>query len=104
LGGLSLDHERLNDWKSVLNDINQRAKVTYLKVIITSRHYITQEAREEMDKITMFTETSGYTVRLESSDLSSDEMKSILKAVLERSGTEENLEEFGIDLDMCVME
>ena len=104
-GGISLDYERLKDWKRVLNDIEQRAKNRDLKVIITSRHYITQEAREEMDKITMFTEISGCSVHLESSNLSSDEMKSILKAVLERSGTEEIMEKFGtfcITLNECV--
>jgi len=102
-GGLAIDHERLKDWKSVLNDIDQLAKARDLKVIITSRHYITREAREEMDKITMFTEISGHTVHLESSDLSSGEMNSILKAVIERSGTKENMDKWEIDLDECVM-
>ena len=101
-GGISLDHQRFKEWKNVLNDIEQFAKNKELKVIITSRHYITEEAREEMDKITMFTEKPDYTVHLDSTDLSSDEMKCILKAVLERSGTEENMEKFGIDLDACV--
>jgi len=104
-GGRSLDHELLKDWKSVLNDIERFAKDKYLKVIITSRQYITKEAREMLDNITMFDETSDnniHLVHLESSSLSSDEMKCILKAVLERSGTEKNMEKFGIDLDECV--
>jgi len=101
-GGRSLDHELLKDWKSVLNDIELFAKDKYLKVIITSRQYITKEAREMLDNITMFDETSDNNIHLESSSLSSDEMKCILKAVLERSGTEENMEKLGIDLDDCV--
>jgi len=101
-GGRSLDHELLKDWKSVLNDIELFAKEKDIKFIITSRQYITKEAREMLDNITMFSETSGYTVHLESSDLSSDEMKCILKGVLERSGTEENMKKFGIKLNECV--
>jgi len=101
-GGRSLDHELLKDWKNVLNDIERFANDKDLKVIITSRQYITKEAREIFDNITMFGETSDNTIHLESSSLSSDEMKCILKAVLERSGTEENTKKFGIDLDDCV--
>ena len=63
-GGISLDHERLREWKTVLNDIEQRATNKELRVIITSRHNIIEEAKGEMDKITMFHET-GYTVRLD---------------------------------------
>jgi len=101
-GGRSLDHELLKDWKSVLNDIELFTKDKELKVIITSRHYITKDAREVLDNITMFTETSGYTTHLQSTDLSIDEMKCILKAVLRRSGTEENMKKFEIELDECV--
>jgi len=101
-GESSLDHKLLNDWKSVLNDIALFAKYKGLKVIITSRHYIAKEASEMLDNITLFTKTSGYTFHLESTDLSSDEMKGILKAVLERSGTEENMKRFKIELDECV--
>jgi len=44
-GGISLDHERLREWKTVLNDIEQRATNKELRVIITSRRYIKEEAR-----------------------------------------------------------
>jgi len=101
-GGRSLDHELLKDWKIVLNDIEQFAKDKYLNVIITSRQYITKEAREMLDNITMFRETSENIIHLESSSLSADEMKCILKAVLERSGTVKNMKKFGIKLGDCV--
>jgi len=83
-----------------MSSYSQRKKD--IKIIITSRHHISKEAREVLDSITIFTETSDNLIHLESSSLSSDEMKCILKAVLERSGTEENLEKLGIDLDDCV--
>jgi len=97
-GGISLDHERLREWKTVLNDIVQIANDNELKVIITSRHYIKEEARYEMDKITMFNDSAGYTVHLDSRDLSSDEMKQILDIIIKRNGIDGN----DVDVDMCV--
>jgi len=99
-GEISLDHERLREWKTVLNDIEQRATKRELRVIITSRRYIKEEAIYEMDKITMFHKTPCHIVHLDSRDLSSDEMKRILFTVLERNG----IDETGIDVDLCVAE
>jgi len=93
-GGVSLDHERLSDWKRVLNDIEQRAKVKELKVIITSRRHIIEEANEDMDKITMFNKKM---VHLDSRYLTANEMKQILNAILERNDIKED-----VDLDDCV--
>jgi len=97
-GGISLDHERLREWKTVLNDIEQRTTNKELRVIITSRRYIKEEAKYEMDKITMFHDTAGYIVHLDSRDLSSDEMKRILSTVLKRNG----IDETDVDVSMCV--
>jgi len=99
-GGISLDHERLKEWKTVLNDIEQCAKKKELRVIITSRRYIKEEAKYEMDKITMFYETVVFTVHLDSRDLSSDEMNHILTAILKRNGIDKK----AVDVDMCVTE
>ena len=96
-GGIALDYERLREWKTVLSDIEQRAKDSELKVIITSRHYIKEEARCELDKITMFSDSAGYTVYLDSKDLSSEEMKQMLKVILDRNGIRGR-----VDLDICV--
>jgi len=93
-GGVSLDHERLKDWKRVLNDIEQRAKEKELKVIFTSRRYIIEEAKEDMDKITMFNKNN---VHLDSRYLTANEMKQILNAILERNDVKED-----VDLDDCV--
>jgi len=97
-GGIALDHERLREWKTVLNDVKQRATNKELRVVITSRRYIKEEAKDEMDKITMFQDTSGYIVHLDSRDLSSDEMKRILSTVLKRNG----IDETDVDLNTCV--
>jgi len=97
-GGISLDHDRLREWKTVLNDIEQRATNKQLRVIITTRRYIIEEARYEMDKITMFHDTAGFIVHLDSRDLSSEEMKRILSSVLERNG----MDETDVDVDICV--
>ena len=99
-GGISLDDERLREWKTVLNDIEQCAKKKELRVIITSRHYIKEEAKYEMYKIRMLDETAVYTVHLDSRNLSSDEMNHILTAILERSG----IDKTDVDVDMCVTE
>jgi len=96
-GGVSLDHGRLTDWKRVLNDIEQRALDKELRVIITSRHYIIEEASEDMDKITMFKQTAKSSVHLDSRNLSEDEMKQILKAILNRNAIEED-----VDMNDCV--
>ena len=77
--------------------IEQSAKEQMLKVIITSRHYIKEEAIDEIDKITMFSDSAGYTVHLDSKDLSTDEMKQILETILHRNGVEES-----VDFDECV--
>jgi len=65
-GGRAFDQELLKDWKSDLNDIQIFVKEKDIKVIITSRLYITKEAREVLDNITIFNETSDYNVNLES--------------------------------------
>jgi len=101
-GGISLDHERLKDWKTVLGDLEQRAKKKELYVIITSRHYIKEEARENMDRITLFGEDSGYILRLDSLEISSGEMRLILEAVIERNGMKDTFDRNGINLDHCV--
>ena len=93
-GGVSLDHERLSDWKRVLNDIEQRAKDNELQVIVTSRRYIIEEAKEDMDKITMF---NNNNVHLDSRYLTANEMKQILNAILERNGIQED-----VNLNDCV--
>ena len=92
--------DQLREWKTVLNDIEKCAKQKELRVIITLRRYIKEEARYEMDKITMFDETAVYTVHLDSRDLSSDEMNHILTAILERNG----IDKTDVDVDMCVTE
>jgi len=96
-GEVTLDDVRLTEWKRVLNDIEQRTQDKELKVIITSRHYIIEEANEDMDKITMFKKTAKNSVHLDSRNMSADEMKQILKATLNRNAVEDD-----VDLDKCV--
>jgi len=96
-GGISLDHGLLSDWKRVLPDIEQRAKDKTLKVIITSRRYIIEEAKEDMDKITMFRTTAKCVIHLDSGDLSNNEMKQILESALKRNNIEQH-----VNLDECV--
>jgi len=96
-GGLSLDQKRLENWKTVLSHIEQRAKDGELKVIITSRHYILQEANEDMEKVTMFNKTAEHTVHLNSRQMPATEFRQILKATLERKQINEH-----VDLDACV--
>ena len=66
-------------------------------MIITSRHYIIEEANEDMDKLTMFKKTAKNVVHLDSRNLTEDEMKQILKVILNRNGIEED-----VDLNDCV--
>ena len=95
-GGLSLDQKRLENWKTVLSQMEQRAKDRELKVIITSRHYILEEANEDMDKVTMF-KNAELTVHLNSRQMPATEFRQILKATLERKQINEH-----VDLDACV--
>jgi len=99
-GGISLDDERLREWKTVLNDIEQCAKKKELRVIITSRRYIKEEVKYEMDQIRMFHKTAGYTVQLDSRNLSTDEMNHILTAILKRNG----IDQIDVNVNMCVTE
>ena len=90
-GGFCLDHERLSEWKNVLGDIEQRAKNGELKVIITSRHYIIEEAIENIDKVTMFNKDAELSVHLNSRYLKAKELRQILQSTLERNHIKKNI-------------
>jgi len=96
-GGFCLDHKRLSEWKSVVGDIEQCAKNGELKVIITSRHYIIEEANEDMDKVTLFNKDAKLTICLNSRYLPATELRQILKATLERNQITKT-----INLNECV--
>lgn len=90
------------DWKSVLPQIDLKVKDKTLRVIITSRHNIIEEAKNDMDKITMFKGKADHIVRLESSALSPNEMKDILQNIIERQDMEDEIQNLDIDLSECV--
>ena len=84
-GEICLDPERLSNWKTVLNNIEQFSINNNLKVIITSRSHIMEEANDKVDKETMFKKSSKHLVHLNSRSLSEDEMRQILKSTLMRN-------------------
>ncbi|WAR03962.1 hypothetical protein MAR_010520, partial [Mya arenaria] len=55
-GGGALNQKLLSDWARYLPEMERAAKQKRLRIIITTRHYIKEEALEEneMDKLTMF--------------------------------------------------
>lgn len=88
-GAGSLDQRLLTDWKPLLPELEQYAKSKRLRVIITTRHYILEECREELDaKLVTFKSVSdeGAVVLLSSKDLTEDEKGGILKSQAQRSG------------------
>jgi len=96
-GEVCLDPERLSNLKKVLKHIEHCAIDKTLKVIITSRSHIIEEANDYLDKITMFKKSSKHLVHLNSRCLSADERRHILKSILMRK----NIKQY-VDLDECV--
>ncbi|XP_053405920.1 uncharacterized protein LOC128559037 [Mercenaria mercenaria] len=86
-GDGALDQGLVSDWKRYLMEIERAARNGYLRVIITSRHYIFEESKEEITSLPgMFKNENGSVLLLTSADLSHDERHKILKILATKSG------------------
>ncbi|XP_060591245.1 uncharacterized protein LOC132746185 [Ruditapes philippinarum] len=84
-GAGALDQKLVGDWRNHLNEIERAAKKKAVRVIITSRHYIYEESKEELGSVPMFTDDNKALLLLTSSDLSPDEKTKILKMQAEKN-------------------
>lgn len=98
-GTSSLDQTSLADWKPVLPEIEQAAKQKRLRAIITTRHYILEECRDQLDRFSIFktAQEEGTAILLSSRDLNETSRKEILKFVAKKNGVslaDDQLNEF----------
>ncbi|XP_052797531.1 uncharacterized protein LOC128229758 [Mya arenaria] len=102
-GGGALNQKLLADWKPYLPDMERAAKQNRLRIIITTRHYIKEEALEEMDKLTMFDDKDGYVLLLSSKmHLSFNEKKEILMSRAKKNKSEDMIDTYRIRYEDCV--
>ncbi|KAL4223529.1 hypothetical protein ACF0H5_017000 [Mactra antiquata] len=84
----SLDEKLLGDWKIFLPEIHRAVQKKKLQVIITSRHYIFSESKEELGNIPIFSgenDDDKREVLLTSSDLDGEEKIEIFKCQAKRN-------------------
>jgi len=101
-GKMSMDPTRVSEWMQYLPDIERCSKNKELKFIITSRTYILKEALEELHRLCLFKENSGYVVQLDSANLEVKEMEGILNAVFARRNMSHHIQNHNIDISDCV--
>ncbi|XP_052797548.1 uncharacterized protein LOC128229769 [Mya arenaria] len=102
-GGDVLDQNLIADWKLYLPEMERAALQNRLRIIITTRHYIKEEALEEMDKLTMFDDKDGYVLLLSSKmHLSFDEKKDILMSRAKKNKSEDMIDTYRIRYEDCV--
>ena len=100
-GGGSLNQNLVNEWTKYLPDIKNAAKLKRLRVIITTRHYIKEEALEDLDKITMFDDQDGFIVKLTSAELTNEEKINILGSRIRKSGMDV-VAKYHVSFEDCV--
>ncbi|XP_053375348.1 uncharacterized protein LOC128547261 [Mercenaria mercenaria] len=93
-GAGALDQKLVGDWRQYLTDIERAAKKKAVRVIITSRHYIFEESKEELGSLPMFKDENETVLLLTSSELTHDEKTNILKMQAEKN--EKQLEDYTI--------
>ncbi|XP_052798974.1 uncharacterized protein LOC128230601 [Mya arenaria] len=102
-GGGALNQKLVHDWIPYIPLMTAAARKGRLKVIITTRHFIKEEALAEMDKITIFNEKDGNVLLLSSLKfLTFKEKKDILESRARKSHSEKMLLDRGIMYDECV--
>ncbi|XP_060567171.1 uncharacterized protein LOC132725961 isoform X2 [Ruditapes philippinarum] len=84
-GAGAMDQKLVGDWQNHLNEIVRAAKKKAVRVIITSRHYIYEESKEEIGYVPMFENDNEALLLLTSIELSSDEKTKILKMQAEKN-------------------
>ncbi|XP_053389219.1 uncharacterized protein LOC128545970 [Mercenaria mercenaria] len=84
-GAGALDQKLVGDWRQYLTDIERAAKKKAVRVIITSRHYIFEESKEELGSLPMFKDENETVLLLTSSELTHDEKTNILKMQAEKN-------------------
>ncbi|KAH3806060.1 hypothetical protein DPMN_134373 [Dreissena polymorpha] len=102
-GAGALDISLLSEWKRYLREIVQAATEKRLDVIITSRHYIKEQALDYLNDISIFKDEEGYIVHLASNDLTYNEKREILLLRAKRYASEDMLKGYHVDIDSCVL-
>ncbi|KAH3827932.1 hypothetical protein DPMN_129878 [Dreissena polymorpha] len=102
-GAGALNTTYLADWKTYLPEIERAAKAKRLNVIITSRHYIKEEALDDLNNNSIFKDKEGNIVHLASDGLTNEEKRDILRLQVKRTDTEHLLFENQVDIDECVL-
>ena len=72
-GAGALNTTYLADWKTYLPEIERAAKAKRLNVIITSRHYIKEEALDDLNNNSIFKDKEENSVHLASNNLTNGE-------------------------------
>ncbi|XP_052816985.1 uncharacterized protein LOC128243320 isoform X2 [Mya arenaria] len=102
-GGGALNQKRVADWIPYLPEMERAAKQKRLRIIITTRHYIKEEALEEMDKLIMFDDKDGYVLLLSSKrHLTFNEKKEILMSRAKKNNSEHMIDTYRIRYEDCV--
>ncbi|XP_052797535.1 uncharacterized protein LOC128229760 isoform X2 [Mya arenaria] len=99
----ALNQTLVADWKPYLSEMERAAKQKRLRIIITTRHYIKEEALEVMDKLNVFNDKEGCVLLLSSSRyLSSNEKKEILMSRAKKNQSEDMIDTYNIEYEDCV--
>ncbi|XP_052798670.1 uncharacterized protein LOC128230442 [Mya arenaria] len=99
----ALNQKLLGDWEPYLPEMERAAKQKRLRIIITTRHYIKEEALEELDKPTMFDDKEGYVLLLSSTKyMTFDEKKDILVSRAKKNNSEDMINTHRIKYEDCV--
>ncbi|WAR03964.1 hypothetical protein MAR_010522 [Mya arenaria] len=102
-GGGALNQKLLGDWEPYLPEMERAAKQKRLRIIITTRHYIKEEALEELDKPTMFDDKEGYVLLLSSTKyMTFDEKKDILVSRAKKNNSEDMINAHRKKYEDCV--
>ncbi|XP_053375540.1 uncharacterized protein LOC123563868 [Mercenaria mercenaria] len=82
-GAGALNEQLLKGWTTFLPDLEQAVRKKKIAVVITTRHYILEEAREKMRRLNLFKDEKVQL--LTSSELTQSERTDILEAHLKHS-------------------
>ncbi|XP_052797543.1 uncharacterized protein LOC128229764 [Mya arenaria] len=102
-GGGTLNQKLLADWEPYLPEMERAAKQKRLRIIITTRHYIKEEALEEMGNRTVFNDKEGCVLLLSSSRfLPFNEKKDILISRAKKNNSYDKIDNYRIKYEDCV--
>ncbi|KAH3838272.1 hypothetical protein DPMN_111680 [Dreissena polymorpha] len=103
-GAGALDNSYVSAWKAYLPEIERAARQKRLNIIITSRHYIMEEALDALNNTSIFKSKEGNIVHVASNDLSHEEKREILISRLKQTNAKNLIMLNNIDIDECVLQ